>query len=388
MFKKSFSELEYEDVEAIVKEQVPESLNLDYKRELPIKPNEKLDSKELCKDVSSFANTKGGYLIYGVESDKGDYPKKIVGINFDSSANISQKIEQIIKNGISKSITYRIKIIPFNDNSECIILIYVPQSLNAPHRLEADKDYRYYKRGEFEATPMQEYEIEALYEKNYKAKKEVIDHIDQAYIDLIKKYPFPTYCIIIFPPQIYENIFNIPQDDDMINKTFLSSDIFGMSGTNYYVSENNYIIEQVGITDDIIRGINKLIIYPNGVIVFLKDLMGNKKNIPYTKIAKDVQTLMHGTINLFNDKSYFGSLNITLRMNNVQEFIIPYHFDPTFHKKMSNSLFNGKIITEDIKNLENTYPFVSKEIMDNFFNYVGIKEAKFFDKHGEIIDNI
>jgi predicted HTH transcriptional regulator len=58
-----------EDLERLVKDGVKESLTLDYKQSLALsKEDRKKD--ELCKDVTAFANSAGGQLIFGIEEDK------------------------------------------------------------------------------------------------------------------------------------------------------------------------------------------------------------------------------------------------------------------------------------------------------------------------------
>jgi predicted HTH transcriptional regulator len=58
-----------EDLERLIKDEVKESLTLDYKRSDALaKEDRKRD--ELCKDVTAFANSAGGQLVFGIEEDK------------------------------------------------------------------------------------------------------------------------------------------------------------------------------------------------------------------------------------------------------------------------------------------------------------------------------
>jgi predicted HTH transcriptional regulator len=59
-----------EDLQRLVDEEVPESLILDYKASPSLARDDK-PRDELCKDVSAFANSAGGQIIYGiVEKDR------------------------------------------------------------------------------------------------------------------------------------------------------------------------------------------------------------------------------------------------------------------------------------------------------------------------------
>jgi predicted HTH transcriptional regulator len=57
----------YQDVIAFCALQKKEGINLDYKRDLS-------SSKPIVKTIAAFANTRGGYIVIGVE-DEDDKPK-------------------------------------------------------------------------------------------------------------------------------------------------------------------------------------------------------------------------------------------------------------------------------------------------------------------------
>jgi len=56
-----------EDIQKLIENKIEESLTLEYKRELS------RNNKEIAKDISAFANTSGGVIIYGIE-EKGHIP--------------------------------------------------------------------------------------------------------------------------------------------------------------------------------------------------------------------------------------------------------------------------------------------------------------------------
>ena len=58
-----------EDLKRLVEEGIEESLTLDYKASAAL-TRESSAVNELCKDVSAFANSAGGQIVYGVEEEK------------------------------------------------------------------------------------------------------------------------------------------------------------------------------------------------------------------------------------------------------------------------------------------------------------------------------
>lgn len=57
------------DLQRLVEQEFEENLKLEYKAS-PALSRDNAGSDELCKDVSAFANSAGGQIIYGVEEDR------------------------------------------------------------------------------------------------------------------------------------------------------------------------------------------------------------------------------------------------------------------------------------------------------------------------------
>ncbi|MDD4523389.1 MAG: ATP-binding protein [Methanosarcina sp.] len=74
---------------------IEESEILDYK-------DRSIEDNNILKEVTAFSNSRGGYLIYGIEeSGRGGYPESINGI--ENSYN-SERLEQLIISNISSSL--------------------------------------------------------------------------------------------------------------------------------------------------------------------------------------------------------------------------------------------------------------------------------------------
>lgn len=142
-----------EDIENLIKNEVEESLYLDYKEARALAKTDKA-RLDITKDVSSFANSDGGIIVYGV-SEQGAKPKEVTPIDGREFAkewleNIIQQIQPRIDG---------IKIFPIRiegDIERSIYVVQIPRSANAPHMA---KNHCYYKRINFESVPMEDYEV-------------------------------------------------------------------------------------------------------------------------------------------------------------------------------------------------------------------------------------
>lgn len=135
---------------------VQENLELDYKR---CDALQKIDSKknEISKDVSAFANSAGGTIVYGVK-EVGHLPQEI-DTGLDPAEITREWLEQVINSRIQRRIDgVRVNQVLLTRTApgRVAYVVHVPQSNHAPHQAW---DKRFYKRFNFESVPMEEYEV-------------------------------------------------------------------------------------------------------------------------------------------------------------------------------------------------------------------------------------
>ncbi len=145
-----------EYLENLIKGKIEESLHLDYKAAGAL---DKKDPKpaEISKDVSAFANSDGGKIIYGIKEDPTN--KHLPGgLDPIDRKKISKEwLEQIIISKIQPKLdNVVITPIQINDSLEDVVyVVEIPKGSTA-HQAE---DKRYYKRYNFMSVPMHDYEI-------------------------------------------------------------------------------------------------------------------------------------------------------------------------------------------------------------------------------------
>lgn len=145
-----------DDVLGLIRDEVQESINLDYKASDSL-DNTDRKKKEIGKDVSAFANSAGGTILYGVREDK-HLPTNI-DAGYDPDEIRKEWLEQVINSNIQRRIGgVRINPIALRKTNpgRVIYAVYVPQSDDAPHMAS---DYRHYKRVNFASVPMEHYEV-------------------------------------------------------------------------------------------------------------------------------------------------------------------------------------------------------------------------------------
>jgi len=155
-----FEKEEYniDDITALIDNEAEESVHLDFKAAGSLSKDDKKKA-EIAKDVSAFANSDGGIIVYGIEEQE----HKAHALSYiDGNTYTKEWLEQVIQDNIQRRIE-GLEIFPIRDNGDItksIYIVKIPRSSNTPH-MSADKCY--YKRNNFRSVKMEEYEVRDLF---------------------------------------------------------------------------------------------------------------------------------------------------------------------------------------------------------------------------------
>ena len=131
------------DFQSLIDNSIGESRSIEYKQALSVSKDS--EKKEFLADVSSFANSSGGDLIFGIEEIDG-LPTNLLGLENFSQDSEHLKVEEIIRNGLQPRIVgMEIRSVEL-ENKNHILVIRVPQSINGPHMVTFKGTSKFYSR--------------------------------------------------------------------------------------------------------------------------------------------------------------------------------------------------------------------------------------------------
>ena len=167
MIQKPISSISKEDIESLINAKLGEKRTLDYKQELPDNSSE--GKREFLYDVSSFANSAGGDLIFGV-SDERDangkatgLPASAEGLNLPNASDAISRLENLVRDGIIprlRGIEWQI-VIGFAAGP--VLVMRIPKGLIGPHMVVFGGMARFYSRNSTGKYPMDYGEIRASF---------------------------------------------------------------------------------------------------------------------------------------------------------------------------------------------------------------------------------
>ena len=180
-FGKELSQLTVNDIQLLINNKIDESQNLDYKQP---SGDPHIDCNNIAIVISSFLNTAGGIIIYGVaESKEGEHrlASKIMWSKLPK-----ETVENLLISKVQPwSQQTRIQRIVNQENTlEGIYVVDVPRSTNPPHMYLPSNVY--YQRLNFQNRPMDHESIFRAFQTSSIRRRDIIKQVIEPLYSEIK----------------------------------------------------------------------------------------------------------------------------------------------------------------------------------------------------------
>jgi hypothetical protein len=140
-----------DDLQSLIDNQVRESLYIEYKTEVFEKRDEK-KRLQFLGSVSGFANSAGGDILVGVKADNG-LPLELTGLDPTDVDSEILRIRQVVGTGIEPYLALHFWAVPL-PTGRVVLVIRIQQSWSAPHGIEQDSHFKFFRRHAAGRSPM------------------------------------------------------------------------------------------------------------------------------------------------------------------------------------------------------------------------------------------
>jgi schlafen family protein len=142
MISKRLEEIGEADLDLLVANSVVEGKTIEYKKVLP--GNSDGEKKEFLADVSSFANTTGGDLIFGIDEAQG-VPTAIPGLVVSDPDAEVLRLDSIINDGLEPRIRFGSGVVR-RGAAPSVLIVKIERSWIGPHRVVFKGHNKFYAR--------------------------------------------------------------------------------------------------------------------------------------------------------------------------------------------------------------------------------------------------
>jgi hypothetical protein len=246
MIYRKFEEITFEDIQALLDNEVAESRTLEYKSILPPKADKDSEKIPFLAEVCALANTEGGDIVFGIDEDKG-FPNDLIGLEIDDQDKEILRLEEAVKSGIEPRIMQlQSKFVESLDHKKFLIL-RIGKSWNAPHRVSYKDHSRFYKRSSAGKYIMDISEIRSAFLLSEQIQERIRGFRNhrvsmlKADNDLpVQMYPGGKLSLHLIPLTSFTENFNYSIEDDRKYRHFLPP--FSRTGGNFRYNLDGILI--------------------------------------------------------------------------------------------------------------------------------------------------
>lgn len=151
------------DIRRLITDRVQEGPHLDFKRDLPVAWDSSA-KHELLADVTAFANSGGGDIVYGVEENAAAEAFAVCPLKLASVDQEVRRIQDFLLNLSEPRLpSVQVHAVEVTEDSALgyVLLVRVPQSWAAPHRVKTNQHV--YVREGLRKRPLDVPELRALF---------------------------------------------------------------------------------------------------------------------------------------------------------------------------------------------------------------------------------
>jgi len=387
------------DLQALIDDEIPESLHKEYKSTISIG-----EKKKLCKAVSAFANAYGGAIVFGLKekkrTNKGSIPEERTPI---SDSSLIERLENILLDSVQPRMEFIVHPILSEDNpGSYYYILDVPKSRRSLHMVQADG--RYYIRRNYRAEPMDALEIEDAFRGHLAAGIDIDKRIeDHTFPNPNEGLPRPlnswlsVTAVPYYPQQyLFEALIHLSRYE-LGSITLGIQNRDGLFGREEFSPVNEGLIstdnfEHPGVKDRMFY-LYRHIIFREGA-VHLGMRLNEKQNsnsLHLLKVLRYFHTSFAFIAGLFDHVGYRGPLEIGVDLRRIKH-LMPEAVKSSNYlrgfKELTFNNFHRRISTSVPELAEDSIPVI-QPVMDHLCQAGGQPRCVFYryDTPGVFDDN-
>lgn len=395
MIQKKISEVELSDIENLLTLKVAENKTIEYKKELKIGTDS--EKKEFLADISSFSNTSGGDLIFGVNAIAGIptslCPLKIV----DLDAKVLQ-LESMIRTGIDPRISFTVHPIKTETINEYALLICVNESWNKPHRITYSGSNRFCARNSAGKYDLDVTELRQIFTLSDGIEKRMQDFRTERIIALETEQTFlplrskNLIVLHLFPLESFSTRINLERD--LLLSLENETDLFQPMNTNTWNRAQINLegaFSSTGTSNSTGSIYSYIQLFRNGALELVESSIfdrGDSHFIPYVLYEKEVVDGFKKGLGILRKVGINAPVLLLLSLINVNGLTMAEsRMSGRLRRENSTSIKQKNLIlpTVMLNEYDESIEKLLQSVFDLVWNACGLSRSENYDEDGNFL---
>jgi hypothetical protein len=398
MSRLNLQDINEEYLLSLEQNKIPESLTLEFKRELNLDNRE--DKAEAAKDISAMANTAGGRIFFGIDEKSLPDGSKVAGPIYPlTDGTIDSRLEDVILSSIHPRPRFRTHKILLTSTEGFVLAVEVyPAYSSDLHMVTGFKESRFYHRGEQRTILMTEPEVRECYMRIAASRQTLDAAMEKAISSELSLVPSTQESVLVIPWFGHRNLVNPQRFGAIFWEDIASSNII----KGGWISTIKYL----KVFTDGYRGyeppnipLNECFSYAciqrTGLVHFAHILEGLQKQSTNTSInlvwTLDILVAALVTARYVLDTcAYWGPVRVIHRLNIGFPFYLEdphkgmdYEFN-IYKQPVSPGIYTHTVPEVNLVEQGGSIKLILRELLHQIFQTNGEAACPWFDESGEV----
>ena len=390
MFDSDLTKITENNLISFFDRKTPEDKTLEYKRDIKIDTGD--DKKEFLGDISAFANSSGGTIIYGIYAKDG-VPEKMDGISVSNPDSFLLQVENIIRDSIKPRIDFTTVLVSLS-NKNYVLLIRVRESFVGPHGVISGKHYKFFHRGNGGKSELDIDQLREAFIGSSTLIDKIRDFRTKRVFDIESGNPpinlqgKNKIIIHLIPRDSFISNFNLTKEKiDLIKsdpKSRLRPPYPSSQWNSPHVNFDGYLSWSGNSEKDTYSSYTQ--IFRNGIIegveTYILTRDENWKSIPSQAFEEQIYAFIERVLSFQKDLGINLPVYVFITLTNIKGQTIS--MSDNYYKNISDPIKQNDILLPEVivNDFDIDVPLTFREVVNLVWNAGGVEQSIFIDNDG------
>jgi len=398
MLRLQLDEIQEADLVRLGQDQIPESLRLEFKRELDLSNRQK--KAEAAKDVSALANTDGGRILYGIDETELPDGSTVASTIYPlTDGDIDSRLADVLLASIHPRPRFRTRKVSVPGGFVLIIEVY-PSYGNDLYMVTGFKEHRFYRRAEQRTILMEEPEIREAYVRVAATRRQLDESVEAMIRSELSLVPRTTESVIVVPWFGHRDLVNPRQFGEKLRFDLINGPLRGNDWCSI-VSELSIVADGYRAHGPRDNPCHECLLYAairrNGLVhlAMASSLAetpppGKHASLPIDLSLEGIVAALVVARYMLDNASYWGPVRVIHQIRSESSFFVqaPGHLTFSILRPADAGSYQHEIPAFTFAELGSSFKPLLVELLHQIYQTGGMQECPWFTESGDLTSGV